>query len=1036
MKRKLLLSTFLLIFSCWAWAQQVQISGVVKSATDNQPLPGASVVIKGTVTGTTTDINGNYSIKANPKQVLVYSFVGMTPQEVTVTADTRTIDIVLSESAVMTSEVVVVGYGTQKKSVVTGAISGVKAKDMEKIPNGRVEQALQGRVSGVTIAANSGQPGEGSTIRIRGITTFGGGNDPLWVVDGVVVPSGGIGDINQADIASIEVLKDAASAAIYGTRAATGVILITTKKGQSGKMVVNYNTFIGTSAPAKILDLCNATQYAALINERQTNGGKEIKFPNIGQYGTGTDWQKEIFNTDARRYSHELSLSGGNDRSTFYSSLGITNQEGIVLSEISKFNKITFRLNSEHKLSKVFTFGQTFGYTHTKSVGIGNTNSEFGGPLSSAINLDPITPVVETDPVIGSKSPYDNAFIIRDENGNPYGISLNVGQEMTNPKAYAQTKKGQYNWSDAFQGNAYLDVNFDSHFKFRTSIGAKLAYWGYQGFTPLFFLNPSSNNLVFNNYNRTSQQGLDWNLENVLTYSNKIQDHEFSILLGQGAYVNGIGGGTSNTIQGLPISSYEDASFNFDIPQAQRSSGIWDFTEHKISSLFTRVNYNFKEKYIFTGIIRRDASTRFGANYKYGVFPSFSMGWVVSKESFWKTNNAVNTLKIRGGYGVNGNDNIGDFGYLALIRGGYNYTIGNTGSITTGYAPKTLDNKDLHWEETSQLNFGLDMRVFNDFTVVAEVFKKVTSGILRPIQVPGYVGVSENPVGNVADMENRGFELELGYNKTIGDLTFSANGNFATLKNEVTFISQDEDYIAGEAGFQSMGTVTRIQVGESYNSFFGFKTDGVFQNWDQIQAYVNPDGQLIQPKAVPGDLKWVDTNNDGQISESDKVSLGTSIPKYTFGLTLNAAYKGFDIMVFGQGAAGNKIFQGLRRLDIEYSNWQTVALGRWTGEGTSNFYPRLTADDKNGNFGQMSDFYLEKGDYFRLKQVQLGYTFKSPLLKKIDVSKFRIYVQSENLLTFTGYTGYDPEIGGGVYGIDKGFYPQARSFIAGLQLQF
>jgi len=328
------------------------------------------------------------------------------------------------------------------------------------------------------------------------------------------------------------------------------------------------------------------------------------------------------------------------------------------------------------------------------------------------------------------------------------------------------------------------------------------------------------------------------------------------------------------------------------------------------------------------------------------------------------------------------------------------------------------------------------MRVFNDFTVVAEVFKKVTSGILRPIQVPGYVGVSENPVGNVADMENRGFELELGYNKTIGDFTFSANGNFATLKNEVTFISQDEDYIAGEAGFQSMGSVTRIQVGESYNSFFGYKTDGVFQNWDQIQAYVNPDGQLIQPKAVPGDLKWVDTNNDGQISESDKVSLGTSIPKYTFGLTLNAAYKGFDIMVFGQGAAGNKIFQGLRRLDIEYSNWQTVALGRWTGEGTSNFYPRLTADDKNGNFGQMSDFYLEKGDYFRLKQVQLGYTFKSPLLKKIDVSKFRIYVQSENLLTFTGYTGYDPEIGGGVYGIDKGFYPQARSFIAGLQLQF
>lgn len=1036
MKRKLLLSTFLLIFSCWAWAQQVQISGVVKSAIDNQPLPGASVVIKGTVSGTITDINGNYSIKADPKQVLVYSFVGMDPQEVTVTADSKTIDIVLFELAVMTSEVVVVGYGTQKKSVVTGAISAVKAKDMEKIPNGRVEQALQGRVSGVTIAANSGQPGEGSTIRVRGITTFGGGNDPLWVVDGVVVPSGGIGDINQADIASMEVLKDAASAAIYGTRAATGVILITTKKGQSGKMVVNYNTFYGTSAPAKVLELCNATQYAALINERQTNGGKEVKFPDISQYGTGTDWQKQIFNNDARRYSHELSLSGGNDRSTFYSSFGITNQEGIVLSDISNFKKITFRLNSDHKISKVFTTGQTFGYTHTNSVGIGNTNSEYGGPLSSAINLDPITPVVETDPVTASKSPYDNPYVVRDENGDPYGISSNVGQEMTNPLAYAWTKQGQYGWSDAFQGNAYLDINFDSHFKFRTAIGAKLAYWGGQGFTPLYLLNASTSNLVYNSYGRSSQQGLDWNLENTLTYSNKIKDHEFSILLGQGAYVNGIGGGYSNSIQGLPINSYEDASFNFNIPQSQRTSGIWDFTEHKISSLFTRANYNFKEKYIFTGIIRRDGSSRFGSNYKYGVFPSFSTGWVVSKENFWNTNSMVNTLKIRGGYGINGNDNIGDFGYLALVQGGYNYTIGNAEAITTGYAPKTLDNKDLHWEETSQINIGVDVRMFHDFTLVAEVYKKVTSGILRPIQVPGYVGVSENPYGNVADMENRGLELELGYNKTIGDVTFSANGNFATLKNEVTYISQDVDYINGGAGFQSMGSVTRIQVGESFNSFYGYETDGVFQNWDEINAYVNPDGELIQPKAVPGDLKWVDTDVDGQITENDKIILGSSIPKYTYGITLNAAYKGFDMMIFGQGAAGNKIFQGLRRLDIEYSNWQTVALSRWTGEGTSDFYPRLTADDKNGNFGNMSDFYLEKGDYFRMKQVQLGYTFTSDWLKKISVSKFRLYVQSENLFTFTGYTGYDPEIGGGVYGIDKGFYPQARSFIAGLQLQF
>lgn len=1035
MKKKLLLSTFFLFFSFWAWSQEVQISGVVKSATDNLGLPGAPVVIKGTVTGTTTDINGKYTLQASVGQTLVYSFIGMNSQEVTVTANTKTIDIVLTESAVLMQEVVVVGYGTQKKSVVTGAISSVKAKDMEKIPNGRIEQALQGRVSGLTIAQNSGQPGDASTIRVRGVTTFGGGNNPLWVVDGVVIDAGGIGFLNQSDIASVEVLKDATSAAIYGTRAATGVILVTTKKGQAGKLVVNYNTFVGSAAPARILDLCNATQYAALINERQTNGGLDIRFPNIGQYGTGTDWQKEIFNTNATRYSHELSLSGGNDRSTFYTSMGLTNQEGIVTSEISKYNKISLRLNSEHKISKVFTFGQTLGYTRQKSVGIGNTNSEYGGPLSSAINLDPITPVIETDPVLATKSPYDNPNVIKDADGNPYGISPNVGQEMTNPLAYIQTRLGQYNWSDDIAGNAYLDVNINKHIKFRTAVGAKLAFWGWQGFTPVYLLNASTSNLV-NNYGTSIQHGLDWNVENTINYNNKIQDHEFSLLLGQGAYVNGIGQGSSNTVQGLPITSYKDASFNFDIPQSNRISGVWDFTEHKISSLFARLNYNYKEKYLFTGIIRRDGSTRFGANYKYGVFPSFSLGWVVSGEDFWKTNNIVNTLKIRGGYGVNGNDNIVDFGYLATVVGGFNYTIGNTGNITTGYAPKTLDNPDLHWEETSQLNIGIDVRFLTSFNMVVEVYKKKTTGILRPIPIPGYVGVSSSPVGNVADMENTGFEVELGYNKTFGEVTFSANSNFSYLKNEVTFVNTDANSIPGEAGFQSMGTITRTQVGESYNSFYGYKTDGIFQNWAEVNAYVNPEGHLIQPKAAPGDLKWIDDDGDGLITDKDRSIIGSSIPKYTFGLTLNAAYKGFDLMVFTQGVAGNKIFQGLRRLDIEYSNWQTIALSRWTGEGTSNTYPRLTAKDENENFGKMSDFYLEKGNYLRLKQLQVGYTLKSSLLDKISVSKFRVYVAAENLFTFTGYTGYDPEIGGGVYGIDKGFYPQARSFLAGLQLQF
>ncbi len=1038
MKKNLLLSTLFLFFTFWAWSQQVQISGVVKSATDNLPLPGASVVIKGTVTGTTTDIDGKYTIKANPKEVLVFSFIGMDPQEITVTASSKTIDIVLAQNAVLMEEVVVVGYGTQKKSVVTGAIGGVKAKDIEKIPNGRVEQALQGRVSGITIAANSGQPGEPATIRVRGVTTFGGGNDPLWVVDGVVVASGAIGYLNQSDIASIEVLKDATSAAIYGTRAATGVILVTTKKGQAGKMVVNYNAFYGSSGPAKTLKLLNATQYATLINERQTNGGLEPRFTNIGQYGTGTDWQDVIFNTNANRYSHELSLSGGNDKSTFYSSLAISNQQGIVMTDISNYNKISLRLNSDHKISKVFTFGQTLGYTHAKSIGLGNTNSEYGGPLSSAINLDPITPVVETNPLLANAAPYNSDTIpaFTNGNGNPYGISSNVGQEMSNPLAYQQTRLGQYNWSDDIIGNAYLEVNINKHIKFRTSAGAKLSFWGWQGYTPTSYLSPSIPDVKKNSYSKTIQNGLDWNLENTLTYSNKIEDHEFSILLAQGAYVNGIGGGQTSTVNGLPISNYNDASFNFDITQANRTSGAWDFTQHKISSLFTRVNYNYNEKYLFTGIVRRDGSTRFGANNKFGIFPSFSLGWVVSNESFWKTGGVINTLKFRGGYGVVGNDNISEFGYLSTVVGGFNYTLGNPGVIITGYAPKTLDNPDLHWEETSQINIGFDMRFLNDFTAVVDLYKKKTTGILREVPIPGYVGVSNRPVANVADMENKGVEFELGYNKTIGDVNFSANGNIAYLQNKVTYLNSDADFIAGDASFQSMGPVTRIQVGQSYNSFYGFETDGIFQNWAEINAYTNTAGDLIQPKAQPGDFKWVDTDKDGVITDNDKTFLGSNIPKWTYGLTLNAAYKGFDVLIFGQGAAGSKIFQGLRRLDIANSNYQTIAMSRWTGEGTSNTYPRLTSNDLNGNFSNMSDFYLEKGDYFRLKQVQLGYTFKSSLLNKISVTKFRLYIQTENLITFTKYTGYDPEIGGGVFGIDKGVYPQARSFIAGLQLQF
>jgi TonB-dependent starch-binding outer membrane protein SusC len=1032
------------LFFSQVFAQSGNVSGKITNKSTGEALSQATVAVKGTRTAVQTDANGNFSISAPTGSTLTVTFIGMRPLDIPVTASSNNLNIELEPLPNSMNEVVVVGYGTQKRSVVTGAISSIKARDLEKVPSNRIEQALQGRVSGVTIAQNSGQPGSPSTIRVRGLTTFGdGGNNPLWVVDGVVVDQGGIGYLNQSDIESIEVLKDAASAAIYGTRAATGVILVTTKKGKAGKFTVTYNGFYGVSSPARKLDLLNASQYASVMNERSVNDGGSLVFPDPTALGAGTDWQSAIFNSNAHRFSHEISLSGGSDKSTFYFSAGIQDQEGIVATEISNYTRKNLRLNSTHKISHIFTFGESIGYSHQKSVGLGNTNSEFGGPLSSAINLDPVTPLIITDPAVANAGLYLNKGIIRDANGNPYAISTRVGQEMTNPLAYIQTRLGAYGWSDDFVGNAFLEANIKAgdigNFKLRSSVGGKLAYWGGQGFTPIFYLSPTVNNIIRNNYNKNNNNSLNWNLENTITYNKVIGNHDITVLLGQGAYVENIGGSSSNTIYNLPISSYRDASFRFNIPQSDRESGTNDFIQHKLSSLFARLNYNYQDKYLLTAIIRRDGSSRFGLNKKYGTFPGVSAGWNVSKEDFWKDNSVVSRLKLRGNYGVVGNDAIREFGYAAIVAGGYNYTLGfPTQTIVTGYAPLSLDNPDLHWEETSQADVGFEALLFNSLIVNFDWYKKKTSGILRPIIIPGYVGVSDLPVGNVATMENSGVELELSYTKTFGQVNFSVNGNVAYLKNQVTHVAADTNFISGDASFQTMGAITRTQVGQPYNAFFGYKSNGVFQNQAEINAYKDKNGNLIQPNAKPGDFRWLDLNGDGKITSDnlDKTFLGSSFPKYTFGLTFNVDYKSFDLMVFLQGTAGSKIFQGLRRLDILNANFQTKILGRWTGDGSTNEFPRLTAADPNGNYSKMSDYYLEKGDYTRMKLVQLGYSLPARLVNKIGASRLRVYITAENLFTITGYTGYDPEIGGQVLGVDRGVYPQARSIIGGVQLQF
>ena len=1036
--KKTILVLLISVCSLFVYGQSIQVKGVVTSADDGQPIPGVGVVLKGTTTGVTTNIDGAYALSVPATSTLLFSFVGMTSQEVAVNHRT-TINVKLSSAAETIDEVIVVGYGTQKKSVVTGAISTVKSSDLDNMPTPRVEDALKGRTSGVTVASSSGQPGSDATVSIRGITSINYVS-PLYVVDGVPVVVGGIDYLNQSDIESIEVLKDAASAAIYGTQAAGGVILVTTKKGNAGTMKVNYNGYDGTQAPERTLNMLNATQYATLRNESSIAAGRGIIFSDPRSLGVGTNWQKAIFNNSAMVQNHNLSFSGGNEKSTFFASFGYFAQDGIVSSSISGYKRFTARLNSAHKVKPWLNFGNNVSYSHIVSKSI-SANDYFGAPLASAVNLDPVTPLVVTDPNVLATEPYASHLgsILRDAAGNPYGISNYVGQEMSNPLAFAQKQQGNNGWSDNIVGNVYLEINPVKGLKIKSSIGAKLAFWGYASYTPIYFLSNTISNLTQNSYSRTQNRATDWTWTNTVDYTRSFGKHNLDLLLGTEARdesdVNMIGA----TYLGIPATSYGTASMNYSIPVANRQAWGSENQPYKLSSLFSRLTYDYEGKYLFTGIIRRDGSSHFGSNNVYGYFPSASFGWVASREDFWTKNEAVNLLKVRAGYGVNGNDNLSPFLYTSTIGALGGYAFGNTvnSAPVTGYGPGAPANPNLKWEQTSQLNIGVDAILFKNFTATIEVFKKKTTGMLMAVSLPGYVGASASPYGNVASMENKGIEFDLGYNKKFGEIAIGLKANASYIENKVTDIGTNK-YLTNATMIASTYEVSRKAVGQPVNEFYGFKIAGVFQTQAEIDSYVGKAGTKIQPNAKPGDYKWVDTNGDGTITEKDRQYLGNPTPNFTYGLTANVAYKGFDLVVFGQGVSGNKIFNQLRRLDIVGANYMNKAMGRWTGAGTSNTYARLSDNDPNNNFANPSNFYLEDGAYFRIKTLQLGFTLPKALMNRIQVEKCRIYVSGNNLLTLTKYTGYDPEIGGGqgIYSIDRGVYPQARSYMVGIDLTF
>ena len=757
-----------------ASAQNRTVTGNVSSKSTNQSLSGATVSVKGGKTATTTDNSGNFTLSVPVSaRVLVVSYIGMGNQEIPIPVS-GSISVKLEQSATSKlDEVVVVGYGTQKKSVVTGAISSVRAADLEEQPVVRVEQSLQGRTSGLTIASTSGQPGAASTVRLRGFTSFGNGkNDPLWVIDGVTVDAGGIGFLNQDDIESMEVLKDGASAAIYGTRAAAGVILITTKKGKAGQLRVNYNGWYGTQAPTKKVDVLNASQYATLRNSALEAAGKPDAFTNPASFGAGTDWQKQIFNYSAPKTNHELSISGGSDRSTFFTSFGYTDIQGVVASAISKFQRMNYRINTNFKPAKWISFGENLGYEHGKTSGVGDVNREFGGVVSSALNLDPITPAIVYDSVAQKQfiasNPQQQSAAARTNSGQYYGISPYVGQEMKNPLAYIKNHLGNYNWDNNIVGNAYLDLSPVKGLVIHSTFGTKMAFYGYESFTPVAFYNTSTS-INQSNLTRNDNWVINWNLENTVSYNHVFGGHNITLLGGWGEYKDGNARGSTVVYNNIPATTFDQASFNTysALPADRQNSSASDGTDHRINSLFSRLQYNYQEKYLLTAIVRRDGSSRFGANDKFGYFPSVSVGWVPTLENFFPHSNVINNLKIRASYGVTGQDGgIPEFAFLSTVGSGgeRNYSFGNGGVVNIGYSPNAPANPNLKWEQTATTDIGFDAILFNALNFTMDVYQKKTTGILQSPQIPGYAGYGSF-AQNFDDMTKQGHRVRAGLQK-------------------------------------------------------------------------------------------------------------------------------------------------------------------------------------------------------------------------------------------------------------------------------
>lgn len=1003
----------IVIFSITAFAQSRKITGTVTDEETGEGLPGVTVLIKGSSLGTITDLDGNYSITLDGENpILVFSFVGYLAKEVPANSSS-VLDVKLGLDIQTLDEVIVTGYGTQKKSVVTAAISKIDATDLARNKDLRIEQALQGRAAGVVIMNNSGQPGDNLTIRIRGTGTHGD-PDPLFIVDGLPMEKEGMDYLNPADVTSIEVLKDGASSSIYGARGANGVVIITTKQGKKGqKMSVSYDGFYAVQNPWRKLDMLNAEEYIMIINEAADNDGRANPIFSASAIDTmrwDTDWQDEMYYKNAPKMSHSVSFTGGSDNGTYSSSINYYSQDGIVGKGKSNFERITFRLNTMKSLNDRVTIGSNTNLINITTRGI-EGNSQFGTGIIQALNMPPIVPVQ-----------YDNG---KWGAPNQFGIGL---QEISNPVAMLSYLNREATSHKAL-GNVFAEIEIIKGLKFKTNYGSEIAYVKGASYTPVYELDPTHRNLI-NQANRSIDQYVRWNLDNTLTYTRNIGRHNASIMAGT-THFRSYSETLSGTKDSLIFDDFQHAYLNNSLQvRGQVSNG---YSDHRLLSYFGRLSYDFDERYMVQFQFRRDGSSRFGPLNKYANFYSMSTGWVFTREAFFPENNILEFGKLRFSWGQNGNEAIGDFRYNALIENGLHYFFGDGQDMYNGMQPDFYPNEVVKWETAEQLDLGLDLTFFTGrISFAFDYYEKRTKDWLIVLPAPRVVGnnVAESNGGGVL---NKGMEFELGYtedfsNKLKLDIFLTA----ATNRSKVTSLNNVNGQLTGGTGSVGQNSIIRIAEGQPLGYFWGFKTEGTFKHPAELEEYPH------QPNADLGDLKFVDLNGDGTLDDNDRTNIGNPYPKWNFGLNTSVSYAAFDLSMFWYTAVGHQIWMANRRNDLFYSNYPVSVLDRWTVDNRDSDYPKVTLNDPNQTWKRPSDFFVHDANFLRLKNVTLGYTLPVGLTNNLKIQKLRIYVTSENLITFTKYPGMEVEVGGGPLdiGIDHGVYPQSRTFLGGISFQF